>query len=209
MAPALDLLAEQLQGTVKIVKLDIVSSPFVSAELGVRGLPTLFLFKDGKPAGRHLGAIVQEEKLKEKIDAMVADGSEKPLVAPRATMFKLENGMDVVVIPDQRTSTVNHMLLYKAGAVDAPLGASGVAKFVQHLMTKSFAESGILEIARMGREVTSFQQGDFDGPAKAADGERSPAHDWVAFHGRGNSEGAAGYRGSPARIRCCTDRSSP
>lgn len=157
MAPTLDRLADQLQGTVKIVKLDIVSSPVVSTELGIRALPTLILFKDGKPAGRHLGAVVQKEKLEEKINAMLAEGAEKPLVA-RASRFSLENGMDVVVIPDYRAPDVTHMLLYRVGAADAPQGTSGVAKFVQHLMSKSFAESGRRELAQTGQDVTTYHQ---------------------------------------------------
>lgn len=157
MAPTLDRLADQLQGKVKIVKLDIVSSPVVSTELGIRALPTLILFKDGKPAGRHLGAVVQKEKLEEKINAMLAEGAEKPLVA-RATRIKLENGMDVVVVPDHRAPDVTHMLLYRVGAADAPQGKSGVAKFVQHLMSKSLAESGRRELAQTGQDVTTYHQ---------------------------------------------------
>ena len=56
---------------------------------------------------------------------------------PRATEFKLSNGLDVVVIPDHRAPLVTHMIWYKVGAADEPNGVSGIAHFLEHLMFKS------------------------------------------------------------------------
>lgn len=50
--------------------------------------------------------------------------------------FRLDNGLEVVVIPDRRTSTVTHMIWYKAGSADDPTGKSGLAHFLEHLMFK-------------------------------------------------------------------------
>jgi hypothetical protein len=49
---------------------------------------------------------------------------------PRATEFKLSNGMDVVVIPDHRAPVVTHMVWYRVGAADEPKGVSGIAHFL-------------------------------------------------------------------------------
>lgn len=48
LAPKIDALAGQFAGKVKIVKVNIDDAPNVPARFGVRGIPTLILFKDGK-----------------------------------------------------------------------------------------------------------------------------------------------------------------
>jgi zinc protease len=50
--------------------------------------------------------------------------------------FILENGMEVVIIPNHRIPVVTHMLWYKIGAADEPKGKSGLAHFLEHLMFK-------------------------------------------------------------------------
>lgn len=48
----------------------------------------------------------------------------------------LDNGMEVVVIPDHRTPVVTHMVWYKVGGADDPKGSAGLAHFLEHLMFK-------------------------------------------------------------------------
>ncbi|UVK49262.1 insulinase family protein (plasmid) [Mesorhizobium sp. AR07] len=55
----------------------------------------------------------------------------------KATNFLLDNGMEVVVIPDNRAPIVTHMVWYKIGSADEPPGKSGIAHFVEHLMFKA------------------------------------------------------------------------
>jgi zinc protease len=68
---------------------------------------------------------------------------------PQATAFKLENGMDVVVIPDHRVPVVTHMVWYRAGAGDDPWGTSGIAHFLEHLMFKSTGKIKSGEFSRI------------------------------------------------------------
>ncbi|MDX8349954.1 pitrilysin family protein [Cognatiyoonia sp. IB215446] len=56
--------------------------------------------------------------------------------AEEVTTYMLDNGMEVVVIEDNRAPVVVHMLWYKVGSADEPEGASGVAHFLEHLMFK-------------------------------------------------------------------------
>ena len=65
-----------------------------------------------------------------------AASAETPKFAGSATTFTLDNGMQVVVIPDHRAPIVTHMVWYKAGAADELPGESGVAHFLEHLMFK-------------------------------------------------------------------------
>ncbi|RNJ42798.1 peptidase M16 [Mesorhizobium erdmanii] len=55
----------------------------------------------------------------------------------KVTDFLLDNGMEVVVIPDHRAPVVTHMVWYKIGSADEPSGKSGIAHFVEHLMFKA------------------------------------------------------------------------
>jgi thioredoxin 1 len=55
LQPLLEALAQEQQGRLRIGKLDIDDSPAVAARLGVRGAPTLVLFRDGQELARKLG----------------------------------------------------------------------------------------------------------------------------------------------------------
>ena len=48
----------------------------------------------------------------------------------------LANGLEIVVIPDHRTPVVTHMVWYRNGSADDPVGKSGIAHFLEHLMFK-------------------------------------------------------------------------
>ena len=45
-------------------------------------------------------------------------------------------GLDVVVVPDHRAPVVTHMIWYRNGSADDPLGQSVIAHFLEHLMFK-------------------------------------------------------------------------
>ena len=55
LAPIVDQLADDLQGTVKVGKLDIDESPITAGKLGIRGVPTVMVFKNGERAAQHVG----------------------------------------------------------------------------------------------------------------------------------------------------------
>ncbi|MGI9357300.1 MAG: insulinase family protein, partial [Rhizobiaceae bacterium] len=50
--------------------------------------------------------------------------------APEISAFKLNNGLQVVVIPDRRAPVVTHMVWYRAGSADEPPGKSGIAHYL-------------------------------------------------------------------------------
>jgi thioredoxin 1 len=56
IGPALEELAVELGGKVKIVKVNVDENPDSPAQLGVRGIPALFLFKDGQVVSNKIGA---------------------------------------------------------------------------------------------------------------------------------------------------------
>ena len=57
IAPSLEAIAEELDGKVTIAKLNIDENPVTPGRFGVRGIPTLMLFKDGKVAATKIGAL--------------------------------------------------------------------------------------------------------------------------------------------------------
>ncbi len=56
IGPALEELSEQYAGKVKIVKVNVDENPSSPAQLGVRGIPALFMFKDGQVVSNKVGA---------------------------------------------------------------------------------------------------------------------------------------------------------
>jgi thioredoxin 1 len=56
IAPALEELSNEFGEQVKIVKLNIDENPDAPGKYGVRGIPTMILFKDGQPAATKVGA---------------------------------------------------------------------------------------------------------------------------------------------------------
>ena len=79
--------------------------------------------------------------------------------------FTLDNGLEVVVIPDSRAPVVTHMIWYKAGSADEPLGKSGIAHFLEHLMfkgTKTHPEGEFSKvIADLGGQENAFTSYDY------------------------------------------------
>lgn len=56
IGPALEELASEMAGKVKVVKVDVDSNPNSAVAMGVRGIPALFIFKDGEVVSNRSGA---------------------------------------------------------------------------------------------------------------------------------------------------------
>lgn len=61
LAPKLEEVAAEMAGKAKIVKLDVDANPDTASKYGVRGIPTLVLFKGGKEVGRLVGNQPKDE----------------------------------------------------------------------------------------------------------------------------------------------------
>ncbi|PCI21957.1 MAG: thiol reductase thioredoxin [Piscirickettsiaceae bacterium] len=70
IAPILDEVADEYSGKVKVVKLDIDSNPAMPRRFGVRGIPTLMIFKNGEVEATKVGA-VSKSQLSAFIDSNV------------------------------------------------------------------------------------------------------------------------------------------
>ncbi len=57
IGPALEQISDELAGQVTIAKVNIDDSPMVPSKLGVKGIPTLMLFKDGQMTSLKVGAM--------------------------------------------------------------------------------------------------------------------------------------------------------
>ncbi|MFM7029234.1 MAG: thioredoxin TrxA [Chakrabartia sp.] len=56
IGPSLEEISDELAGKVTIAKINIDDNPDAPAKYGVRGIPTMILFKDGQPAATKVGA---------------------------------------------------------------------------------------------------------------------------------------------------------
>jgi zinc protease len=81
--------------------------------------------------------------------------------------FTLDNGMQVVVIPDHRAPVVTHMVWYRVGSADEPKGKAGIAHFLEHLLFKGTEtlEPGEFSkiVRRHGGEDNAFTSRDYTG----------------------------------------------
>lgn len=79
--------------------------------------------------------------------------------------FRLDNGLEVVVIPDNRTPVVTHMIWYRNGSADDPIGKSGIAHFLEHLMFKGTTNHPQGEfsnlVAELGGQENAFTSYDY------------------------------------------------
>ncbi|MER9326948.1 pitrilysin family protein [Mesorhizobium sp. M0488] len=87
---------------------------------------------------------------------MLAESLVLPDTVPaefKITDFLLDNGMEVVVIPDHRAPIVTHMVWYKVGSADEPPGKSGIAHFFEHLMFKATTQHAAGEFDRAVSDI--------------------------------------------------------
>lgn len=74
MAPVLDDFARRHMGEALVLKLDTDANPATPSRLGIRGIPTLIVFEQGRESRRHVGASRLEEL--ERLAGLKADGAE-------------------------------------------------------------------------------------------------------------------------------------
>src|ERR1041385_2779246 len=89
------------------------------------------------------------------------------VTSERPASFTLDNGLQVVVIPDHRTPVVTQMIWYKVGSADETPGKSGLAHFLEHLMFKGTAKHPAGEfsktVLRIGGNENAFTSVDYTG----------------------------------------------
>jgi zinc protease len=87
--------------------------------------------------------------------------------ASKVADFTLDNGLELVVIPDHRAPVVTHMIWYKVGAADETAGKSGLAHFLEHLMFKGTAKHPAGQfsqvVSRLGGQENAFTSTDYTG----------------------------------------------
>ena len=95
IGPALEEISDEMAGKVKIAKLNVDENPQVSSQLGIRSIPALMLFKDGKVVAQKVGAAPKGDLA--KLD---------PGFGLRPADLKMRRGRKapflLAVIPDER-----------------------------------------------------------------------------------------------------------
>ena len=72
IAPTLEEIAGEYEGKLKVVKLDVDSNKEIPKKYGIRGIPSLAIFKAGEPVGMEMGAL-PKSKIAQFIDSKIAD----------------------------------------------------------------------------------------------------------------------------------------
>jgi thioredoxin 1 len=73
IAPVFERLSSEYNGKLQFAKMDIDENPAAPTQFGVQAIPTLLIFKDGKPIGRLVGP--QPSRLKTEIDRVLAENN--------------------------------------------------------------------------------------------------------------------------------------
>lgn len=94
-----------------------------------------------------------------------------PALAQDVTDFRLDNGLEVVVIEDHRAPVVTNMVWYRTGSADEKAGESGVAHFLEHLMFQGTQDT---------------KPGDFAATVSALGGSNNAftSYDYTAYYER-------------------------
>ena len=74
IAPTIEKLAADYQGRAKIVKLDVDNNPQTAMKYGIRSIPSLLFFKDGRPVDQMVG-VVAERVLADKLDTLAGQAA--------------------------------------------------------------------------------------------------------------------------------------
>ena len=72
IAPAVQQIADEYDGRIKVGKLDIDNNHKIAGSLGIRGITSLLIFSDGKPVDQVVGA-VPKQVIQKKIDEALAN----------------------------------------------------------------------------------------------------------------------------------------
>lgn len=74
IAPTIEKLAADYDGRAKVVKLDVDNNPQTAMKYGIRSIPSLLFFKDGKPVDQMVG-VVPERVLADKLDTLAGQAA--------------------------------------------------------------------------------------------------------------------------------------
>jgi len=61
IAPTIDAIAEEFDGKIKVGKVNVDDNPATPGKFGVRGIPTIIMFKDGKVVDQVVGAVPKSQ----------------------------------------------------------------------------------------------------------------------------------------------------
>ncbi len=86
---------------------------------------------------------------------------------PNIYQEKLSNGLDVIIIEDHRIPAVSHNLLFRLGAADDPVGKSGLAHYLEHMLFQGTHKYAANEYSRIvaakGGRSNAFTNFDYTG----------------------------------------------
>jgi len=71
MAPALEAVAADMTGQVKVAKLDVDQNPAVTQQYAIQAMPTMMIFKGGKKVAERVGALTQKKQLQDWINGSI------------------------------------------------------------------------------------------------------------------------------------------
>lgn len=110
-------------------------------------------------------AVPEHESETAKLNALIEKLKSENEPFYSAKLKTLSNGMEVVVVENDRAPVLTHMVWYKVGGADEPVGISGTAHFLEHLLFKGTANQAPGEfselVKNMGGRDNAFTSWDY------------------------------------------------
>ena len=92
LTPVLERIENDMAGTIALVKVNSDENPEIAAALGVRGIPNVVLFKDGKPVDRFVG-VLPEARIRAFLAPHVETPEDRKLAVAREAMLEKRYGV--------------------------------------------------------------------------------------------------------------------
>ncbi|MEF2551452.1 pitrilysin family protein [Aurantimonas sp. A2-1-M11] len=136
--------------------------------IGLSTIAVAFVLPLALPAGAQTSPAQPQTETTAPADVQPATPEQAAREAgPNLTTFTLDNGLQVVILPDDRAPIVTQMIYYNVGSADEAPGKSGIAHFLEHLMFKGTKDHPEGEFSRrvadIGGQENAFTTSDYTG----------------------------------------------
>ena len=116
VAPILEELSEELEAHVIIAKMDVDQSPMIPGQMGIRSIPTMVLFNQGKPVKAISGAL-PKDKIIEFLEQYVP-GLKPPVIQAKELAALMEQGAPIEVFDIRAPGDFSRSHIRKSRCVD-------------------------------------------------------------------------------------------
>ena len=107
LGPALEKVAAEYGGAFELVKIDVDANQALAGQFGIKSIPTVIAFKDGKPAAQFMGAI-PESQIRQWVDALLPTEEDRMVDRARDLLLDGDDAAAEEILRDVVASVADH-----------------------------------------------------------------------------------------------------